>query len=259
MEHYVTVQEKVHATDQFGCSIIRGTTGRKTDYHTEEHAEQERLVKSWAACKNQEESFAHESANVFRSLMESLPIFCDSKIKCYRGCHMRPEMIPRPLPHHFGPPPPEYTKAGRYNCENDPVLYLCTTLSGVALEIQDDSKERSALYCQEYLLNGTSLRLANFADKNLNNFIRVVFDYAENGLRFGAIDYDDYGFSQIISCMVKTSNFSGMIVPGVRGSKEHNYNNIILFNPADIWQKYVCTDTEPFCVGRPEWSALDMR
>jgi hypothetical protein len=185
------VQEQINCNDQLGCSVTRGATGRTTNFETPEHDCQEALVKQWVMSENKDTFLSHPAAEKFQSMISEIPVLNGSIIKCYRGCYRRSDMYPRPLPLHFGPPPLEHTKDGRYNYSRKPVLYLCSTAYGVAYEIKDDCKPINDLFYQEYILDTSSLRLADFANPNLDNFIRIVFDYAENGLRSGNIDKND--------------------------------------------------------------------
>jgi len=241
-------QEQVGFSDQVGCSVTRGATGRTTNFETSEHQLQEACVIQWAKAENKDAFLSHPAAAKFRSIISETPVINGTTLLCYRGCYRRSDMLPRPLPHHFGPPPPERTEAGRYNNTGEPVLYLCTAAYGVAYEKQEDSKPIKDLFCQEYILDISSLRLADFAHPNLDNFIQIVFEYAEYGMRGGNIDKSDYIFSQIVGAIVKQCGFSGMSVPGVRGTRAHRYQNIVIFNPEVIWEQSVNKDVEPVCI-----------
>lgn len=242
------IQEQVGLSVQLGCSLTRGATGRTTNYESPEHHRQEALVKQWAEAENRDAFLMHPTAEKFGSLISEKPVINGTTLVCYRGCSIRPDMLPYPLPHHFGPPPPEHTYAGRYNIVGKPVLYLCTTKYGVAYEKQEDSNPIKDLFCQEYLLNLSVLRLADFADPALNNFVQIVFDYAEYGIRGGKITKDGYLFSQAVAVIVGEKGFSGMLVPGVRGTPERRYQNIVIFNPETIWKEFVNMDMEPECI-----------
>jgi hypothetical protein len=242
------IQEQVGLSDQLGCSLTRGATGRTTNYESPEHHRQEALIKQWAEAENRKAFLMHPTAKKFGSIISEAPVINGTTLVCYRGCYRRPDMLPHPLPHHFGPPPPEHTDAGRYNIAGKPVLYLCTTKYGAAYEKQEDSNSIKDLFCQEYLLHLAVLRLADFADPILDNFIQIVFDYAEYGIRDGKINKDEYLFSQEIAAIVGEKGFSGMLVPGVRGTPERRYQNIIIFNPEAIWKEFVNMDMEPECI-----------
>lgn len=242
------VQEQAGLSDQVGCSLTRGATGRTTNYESPEHHLQEELVKKWAGAENKEALLSHPTANKFGSMISETPVINGTTLVCYRGSYRRPDMFPRPLQHHFGPPPLELTEAGRYNIAGEPVLYLCTTNYGVAYEKQEDSNPIRDLFCQEYILDLSVLRLADFADPKLDNFIQIVFDYAENGIRGGNIDKSEYLFSQVVAATVEKKGFSGMLVPGVRGTPEHRYQNVVIFKPEIIWKQFVNMDLEPVCI-----------
>ena len=242
------VQERTGLSDQVGCSLTRGATGRTTNYECTEHHLQETLVKKWAEAENKEVLLSHPTADKFGSMITETPVINGTTLVCYRGSYRRPDMLPRPLPHHFGPPPPELTETGRYNIAGEPVLYLCTKNYGVAYEKREDSNPIRDLFCQEYMLDLSVLRLADFADRKLDNFIQIVFDYAESGMGDGNIDKSEYLFSQVVAAIVEQKGFSGMLVPGVRGTPEHRYQNVVIFNPEIIWKQFVNMDLEPVCI-----------
>ncbi|OEU66926.1 MAG: hypothetical protein BA863_07960 [Desulfovibrio sp. S3730MH75] len=242
------IQEQAGCSVQLGCSLTRGSTGRTTNFETPEDHLQEALVEQWAKAKNRDAFLSHPNAAKFRSMISETHVINGTTLVCYRGCYRRPDMLPRPLPNHFGPPPPELTEAGRYNIAGEPVLYLCTTDYGIVYEKQEDNNPIKNLFCQEYILDLSVLRLADFADSNLDNFIRIVFDYTEYGLRGGNIDKSDYLFSQVIAAIVEQYGFSGMSVPGVRGVPDRRYQNIVIFNPEVIWKQFVNKDVEPICI-----------
>jgi|GEM_PF-1771958 len=242
------IQEQTKLSDQIGCSLTRAATGRTTNSEIPEDHLQEALVKQWAKAENRDAFLSHSNAAKFRSMISEAPLIDGTTLVCYRGCYRRPDMLPRPLPNHFGPPPPELTEAGRYNIAGKPVLYLCSTDYGVVYEKREDNNPIKNLFCQEYMLNLSVLRLADFSDPNLDNFIRIVFDYTEYGLRGGNIDKSDYLFSQVIAAIVEQCGFSGMSVPGVRGVRERRYQNIVIFNPEVIWKQFVNNDLEPMCI-----------
>lgn len=248
MKGDIIEQEQIGFSAQIGCSLKRGATGRTTNFETPENHDQETLAKQWAESKNKDEFLSHPAAEKFRSMIREIPLINSTTLVCYRGCYRRSDMLPRPLPHHFGPPPPELTEAGRYNYAGEPVLYLCTTAYGVAYEKHEDCKSIKDLFCQEYILDISRLNLADFSHPSLDNFIQIVFDYAENGLRGGNVDRGDYIFSQIVGAIVKQCGFSGMSVPGVRGNPERLYQNIVIFNPEAIWEQAVNKDVKPVCM-----------
>jgi len=75
----------------------------------------------------------------------------------------------------MGPPPKNVVQEGRYAAPGIDVLYLCDSSRGVQMELNDsvDSK----LFIQELLAD--SVRLADFTDECLNEFVKAVFDISE--------------------------------------------------------------------------------
>jgi hypothetical protein len=235
-------------TDEATCSVIRGATGRKTDFLNNAHYEQEKSVKEWVACENEKGFLTHPAANKFRDLISAVQAVGQKEITCYRGRYKSSNMVPRPMPSHFGPPPKEKAEENRYNVAGKPVLYLASTREGVAYELRKDQQPIIDLLCQEYVVKIENIRLSDFSEPSLDNFIHITFDYAEHGMRSGRINKEDYVFSQVVANIVECQGYSGMIVPGVRGVRGHRYNNIVIFNPEDSWRLWVNDGKEPECI-----------
>ena len=75
----------------------------------------------------------------------------------------------------MGPPPPGRVPAGRYNPEGTSVLYLSTSEEGVRLELQG-----GPLCLQEYRIDTSRLRIADFASARASNRLHAAFDLAES-------------------------------------------------------------------------------
>ncbi len=159
-------------------------------------------------------------------------------------------MIPKPKPHHFAPPKPAETKENRYNVEGRPVLYLSCTQQGVAYELRRDQQPINGLYCQEYVVELDSIRIADFSEPKLDNFIHMVFDRAEHGRQIEGVNREDYVFSQIIANIVESQGFSGMIIPGTCSTPSHQYKNIVIFNPEKFWRSWINDNKEPECIDK---------
>jgi RES domain-containing protein len=229
---------------EVGCELIRGATGRATSYVTKEQQQQELLIKEWAQCTDADAILSHPGIALFEQLIDAASIF-STPIVAYRGRYRSADMTPHPMPRHFGPPPAELTKAGRYNTAGNPVLYLATSRHGVAFELRREDEPTVGLYCQEYVVDTTDLRVADFSDPRLDNFVHIAFEYAEYGLRDGGIDTRDYHFSKVIAGVVERQGFHGMIVPGVRGNPKHRYKNIVIFHPGQRWECWVNANRPP--------------
>jgi len=121
-------------------------------------------------------------------------------------------------------------------------LYLATSASGVVRELCSELPPVD-LYCQNYRLPLGVLRVVDFSSPDLENFVHIAFDYAEYGLGSGGINDREYGFSQVLAEIVEAAGYEGMIVPGVRGTPDDRYCNVVLFS-AESWKEWV--EGEPF-------------
>ena len=67
-----------------------------------------------------------------------------------------------------------------------------------------------------------------------------MFDYSEIER-----DPNKYFKSQILAELISKSGFNGFLVPGVRGSIENRYNNLVLFDPNLQWRQWVDVSSPP--------------
>lgn len=125
-------------------------------------------------------------------------------------------------------PPPE-PRENRYNSRSQGALYLCDSEEGVRRELCPEGEGQLAL--QDYVLPLDSLRLADFAASGLSELLSAAFDMAESSLVPGRVGRGDFLFSQVLADLVRESRFQGMLVPGVRGDREHRYLNVVVFDP----------------------------
>ena len=236
----------IHATA--GHALTRGATGRRTEYMIPEQQRQGDLVHDWVKCKSTHKLLKHPSARLFRELILNNPVVEDEVLMLFRGCSYDEEMGPTVKPTHFGPPPSGKTKAGRYNVAGEPVLYLSSSEKGVLWEINPTEESAGNLFCQRFCLPTHGLKIADFSLDSIDNFVHIVFDYAENGTRTGQIDKSDYVFSQVVARLVRASGFNGMVVPGVRAvSSEHRYTNVVIFCPGN-WVQWIDYQSSPKCI-----------
>jgi hypothetical protein len=119
------------------------------------------------------------------------------------------------------------------------VLYLCDSIQGVFNELAKNGG--GGLILQDYLLP-PSLRLANFADPCVSEFLQGAFDMAENSMVDGRVGRTGYLFSQVLAEITLEAEYDGMIVPGVRGNRDLRYRNVVVFNPLDKWTAWSCQD-----------------
>lgn len=206
-----------------------------TNYLNSTDVAEERLVKEWVRAGE----LSHPGADRFRLLISGLRAE-SPELFLYRGRFKSEDMLPTPSARHFGPPQKEKTKAGRYNKHGQPVLYLATSENGVLRELCL-GQPASDLYCQKFRLPPGKLQLADFSNHELANFVHIAFDYAEYGLGSGGVNDREYGFSQVLGEIVEAAGYEGMIVPGVRGTRDSRYLNIVLFS-TESWEEWVVGD-----------------
>jgi len=124
-------------------------------------------------------------------------------------------------------PPRRSTRSGRYNRRGRSVLYLSSTRAGVRAEVT-----ASRLCIQEYRLPG--LRIVDLTREDLSNLICSAFDLAEGS--------DTYVFSQFLAGILRLRRVDGFLVPGVRGTADHSYSNLVMFRPLRRWSVWSCRE-----------------
>jgi hypothetical protein len=205
-----------------GLDVNRGHTGRSTpvglDY---------RQAEEWSNAAG-DVLRSHAAAERFRAELQSVSHHVgsmafvrgrldDGSVKSWRD---------------MGPPPRNVAQGGRYAAPDMVVLYLCDSPAAVVMELALPAGVGPFL--QDYVV-GASVRLADFTDARLREFIKAVFDMSENSMVAGRVGPTGYGFSQVVAEIVREAGFEGMIVPGVRGHKEFQYRNVVVFEPGTNW------------------------
>lgn len=136
----------------------------------------------------------------------------------------------------FGPPPQSRVRAGRYNAVGDPVLYLCSDVDAVPLEVPA-RPDNSVLWAQEFTISRQTLHIADLTSLPLDSFLAAVFWVAESW-RESDRDGCGYRYSRKIAELVG-KRFGGMLVPGVRGASDLLYSNLVIFQPGEEWRAWV--------------------
>jgi hypothetical protein len=228
-----------------GCNVrvTHGDTGRSYDFSG---AEAEQVV-SWTKCESTQDLLGHPSAKRFRQLIRSNPLVTAEELVAFRGRFRDDQMYPNVQSSHFGPPPPEKTKPGRYNVSGKPVVYLSSSEEGVFCELKRRGEPVKYLFCQRFRIPTKRLKIADFSPNRTENFVSLVFSYAERGTRSGQIDRSDYRFSQVVAKLLQKGGFDGMAVPGVRGGRICKYNNVVIFRP-DAYADWVDRNSQPQCI-----------
>lgn len=226
--------DSVDGTDEFVSSVTRGATGRTTNFLSNEQYAEERSVLDWLESPDMG---SHYAVDIFQNLIKNAEVLEEPTLMAYRGKFID-YLDPYPMSDSFGPT----LRAGRYNLEKVPTLYLSASRQGVAAELDHLKATDKILYCQDYAVPTAELRIANFASPSVSNFVQIAFDYAEHANKHGATDKRNYLFSQTLAQLVVKAGFSAMLVPSVRGSPSKRYYNLVVFSPGEQWKSWYCRD-----------------
>jgi hypothetical protein len=142
----------------------------------------------------------------------------------------------------FGPPPPERPTRGRYNAEGTPALYLCSTRAGVVRELGQTPVGCELWIGQFRIL--PELRMADARELPIDSLAAAVFWLIEHGRN--RRQYPPLGerVGHLIS-----SDYDGLIVPGVRGEPTELYWNALIFRPTDRWFRLIDQTVQPEVLG----------
>lgn len=204
--------------------VIRGHTGRRIAvdrdfYHAQKLAQRSRLGLLWS-------SWAWRVARELRKA----PLVAPSTLVLLRA---RPYDNSIHGWEQMGPPPVSRAPAGRYNLAGTSVLYLSTSEEGVRLEVPGPR-----LCIQQYNIDVTPLRVADFTSEEATNLLHAAFDLAEKACVPGWSVQANYTFSQFLAQGVQRSGFDGFRVPGVRGNSSVRYHNVVLLRPEGRWPSW---------------------
>jgi hypothetical protein len=211
-----------------GLVLNRAHTDRSTPVANEDSS----LAENWSSAPP-DQLAAHPAVDRFRTDLQQVRPEVAEDLTCFRGRREK-EMVESWC--DMGPPP--HRPAGRYNAPGDDVFYLCNSARGVFPELHTKAGDR--LFLQEYRVPINSLRVGNFASPALPDFLKAVFNMAEEEAR--QCRSLPSPFSQLVAQLVREAGFGGMIVPGVRGTPEFHYQNVDIFNVGDQWKAWSCRD-----------------
>lgn len=218
---------------KFKTSATIGATQLKTGRRivaNELHAK----VQSWSESIDPAN---HKLANKFRAALKLVDTYRERDIISYRGRRFKNYEIPSWQ--QMGPPHEIGCAEGRYNQLQKPALYLCENIKAVSCEPINGN---GPLWIQKYLLPICSLKIGDFRVGNTEDLISQVFWFAEHTGE--ASNICQILFSQLIAKLVM-KKFDGMLVPGVRGNSEFQYNNIVILKRLDEWESWIDRASEP--------------
>ena len=194
------------------------------------------LAQEWGSLGSMNELLSHTAAARFRAELAFTPTVGGSNLLCVRG---RVDGSTITSWQNMGPEDPP-KRGGRYNAPGVIALYLCDSKDGVLRELKPISGQR--VFLQDYRIPLDELRLADCSSGNLKDFMKAVFDRAESCPVEGRVESSDYMFSRAVGQLVREADFEGMRVPGVRGDREFQYQNVVVFDKHRRWELWSCQD-----------------
>lgn len=190
------------------------------------------LAQEWCRVVSTDELLSHTAAARFREELASAPAAAGSNLLCVRGRLDDPAITSW---QNMGPEdPPEH--GGRYNVPGVVALYMCDSNDGVLRELKPRSGTR--VFLQDYEIPPDELRLADCSSDVLTNYIEAVFDMAESNSVAGRVGPSEYTFSRVVGQLVREAGFEGMLVPGVRGDLDLQYQNVVIFDKDKRWRTW---------------------
>lgn len=217
----------VTATGTLDLVVTRGHTGRSVpvgkDY---------RLVEQWSKAESKEQIESHPACDRFRAEVNSVRALTGDALHCIRGRIDDGTIVDW---RQMGPPT-SCGQGSRYAASGVGVLYLCDSIGGVHRELNPG--EGTKIFLQEYMLRSSGLRLGDLAASDLTEFVKAVFDVAENSAVEGRVGPTTFLFTQVVARIVREAGFDGMVVPGVRGTTDFKYRNVVVFDAKNRWAEW---------------------
>ena len=196
------------------------------------------LIRDWAERPDQDLQQRHEARARFAAHLSQVPGFAGASLRCCRGSK-RFASAHVPTSDEMGPPPRGAASEGRYNKPGESVLYLCESKASVAREpIAGDGP----LWIQWFILPTNRLVIADFSSLRADDFASKVFWFAELAGNAGVAHRS--GFSRLVASLVGQM-FDGMRIPGVRGSHDVCYSNIVVFRAELRWRDWLEIGSQP--------------
>lgn len=150
----------------------------------------------------------------------------------------------------LGPPPCGLQGSSRYNKSDSSdrgqrTLYTASCPQAVLYELkQDRCKMQEFRFVEE-------MKIADLTSSNstLDDKLRVAFLCAERGKTMmteldNLADEKRYVLSQWLADQFRACHWDALLVPGVHGSSDFQYNNLCVFYPkSDVWLNYTHIDS----------------
>lgn len=221
------IQDAVRDTARpaLGTSLKRAHTGRVSSSLSREEQACELLVNRWL------DGPSDDQTDWGRLLVKEL---INERARCTAPATYRARSFPHSVRPsdlmEFGPPP--CPGAGRYNRSGQAALYLGTDRHGVIAEMARFTRPGTHCFYARYSPI-EALKMVDLSDPSAHPALHHAFDRAER------LDVQ-YEPAQRIADVIRELRIDGIIVPGVRGSTDHHYTNIVVFNCHD-WAAWLDT------------------
>lgn len=160
-----------------------------------------------------------------------------ARLSCFRGRRFSDGYSPTSA--EMGPPAVSDARANRYNKPNESTLYLCESQEAIANEPIAGGGQ---LWVQRFLLPTDRLAIPDFSSLRADDFASKAFWFAELAGNDGVAV--KRCFSQLVASLVR-KQFDGMRVPGVRGSNDTSYSNVVVFCAEARWKPWLAIDCQP--------------
>lgn len=184
-------------------------------------------------------------AEHFEPLVKDFTHQWTDEIICYRGVNK--SLYSKFECKRISPTPKEYAQNNRYSKKNERAFYLIDNPKFIKDEIGITEWIE-----QKYIINPIThkLKLVNITSSNieLHNDLAHIFKISESGKSSTGIDFEKiskenydnkYLISQFIANLFKQYEWDGLVIPGVHGSSEEHYNNIVIFEKTlDGWHEW---------------------
>ena len=231
----IKLRAKSVVTAKVSLNITRRHTGRRLNVD-EDYYECERLIREpWRI------NCCNPWVRRLKTELKCAPISNLKTLQLFRARPSDPsicgweQMGPRDKgPPDKGPPDKGSRSSGRYNKSGEIVLYLSSRAKGAMLEV-----EAQSVCIQKYSIpcSSTQMKIADFNSRHLSNLLGAAFDLSESSVVPFRLGFSNYKYSNFLASTLKRFKFDGFIVPGVRGSPEFQYFNVILFHP-EAWRQW---------------------
>lgn len=217
------------------ASAVPAATFVPTGRHIDGRDECWSRVQAWAQLEDRAAIASHSLSEALTAALAGARLCGEDQLTCYRGVLFCEPFVPTAS--DMGPPPPGSIGTGRYNYDDQVVLYLSRSRDGVSREMRES---RETAWIQSYTLDLKHLRIADFRPP-VDTLLNHIFWWTE---MVSADHGGQFVFSQFVAGRV-ANFFDGMLVPGVRGDESIRYDNVVVFRPQHHWQNWLTEGSDP--------------